>query len=288
MRTYTKNDIIQNPGKNWMERLRKYNKVWLVKENKEATVAYPYDPFGEIFIYAPDLQSWYIDINGNGGDGAPLMAPLEGNLLDNPPALVEPEIRKLHREIDRLNSRIETLERHMEYIYPQRHIDDQIYSDLLYMTKNEKDCLNNDTEWSKKGILFSDFDILPGTIYSCGEPTYIGKFPIRQDIEIKKDPSIKSFGEKEFEEFGSIALRYFMASGYSEDEKDNIVSENHALIRNCNVLVRSRKGGFYNCNLQREFTILGTSRWYVCCGNKKYYVTISNERHCWVIRDLPE
>ena len=109
--------IIQNPGLNWLERLRKGNRVWLVKENKEAMVEWAYEPpdpghsCGRIGIGRPWMDSWYIDSNGNGIDGHPLMRPIEGELPENPEPLPINEIRRLQMGIEHLQHRLDYLER---------------------------------------------------------------------------------------------------------------------------------------------------------------------------------
>lgn len=109
-------DVITNPTPNWLERLRKGNWVWLVKEQRLASVVYAYEPpepgygYGKIGILNGHEQDWFINTDGKGFDGLFLMLPIDGELSDNPAPLEEPAIVHLRRAIERLNKRVEKLE----------------------------------------------------------------------------------------------------------------------------------------------------------------------------------
>jgi len=109
--------IVEKPDSNWLARLRHGNKVWLAKEQREAVVEWPYEPpdpghkCGRIGIRLGHLDSWFIDSNGRGIDGKPLMQPIEGELPENPPPLPDNEVRRLQREFEYLEHRVEHLER---------------------------------------------------------------------------------------------------------------------------------------------------------------------------------
>lgn len=120
------NDIIHNPGPNWVERLRSGNRVWLVKENQIADIDFPYDPpepgykTGRIGVKRWAIaHSWFIDSNGCGIDGSLLMLPIEGELADNPAPLEETVIRQLRRVIEKLERRVEQLE--LSAIFDERY-----------------------------------------------------------------------------------------------------------------------------------------------------------------------
>lgn len=138
-------NIINNPPDNWLERLRRGHKVWLVKENREAEVVFAYEPpepghyCGQIGIRYGLMDSWFIDINGKGIDGSQLMLPLKNNLPENPEPLPATEIRRLYREIDYLKQRMTRLEQTKEYVLAGIvRDDDNAFLSLLANT-NEDD-----------------------------------------------------------------------------------------------------------------------------------------------------
>ncbi len=118
-----KNIISQSPDDSWMERLRRNNKVWLVKEKEYATIEWEWEPpepghiTGRIGInrkcqfstLQTTLQSWMISADGCGINGSRLLLPVEGHLLDNPVPLHEPEIRQIRRELEHLRKKVEYL-----------------------------------------------------------------------------------------------------------------------------------------------------------------------------------
>ncbi len=113
-------DVINHsPDENWVERLRRNNKIWLVKENEYAVVEWEWEPpepghrSGRIGIHRAgqtfSLQNWFVSADGCGIDGSRLFLPVEGHLLDDPEPLSEPEIRQIRRELDRLRKKVEYL-----------------------------------------------------------------------------------------------------------------------------------------------------------------------------------
>lgn len=112
--------IIENPVQNWLANLRQGNKVWLPKEQREAVVEWPYEPpdpgykCGRIGIRLGLLDSWFVDSNGRGIDGKPLMQPIEGEMPIDPAPLPDNEVRHLQRAVEYLTQRIERLERTLE------------------------------------------------------------------------------------------------------------------------------------------------------------------------------
>lgn len=108
---------IDNPPHGWMLRLRQGNRVWLPKENCEATIEWPYEPedpghsCGRVGIRRPWHDTWLIDADGKGIDGKPIMMPIEGELPENPPPLPVPEIRRLRAALEVLARRVMVLER---------------------------------------------------------------------------------------------------------------------------------------------------------------------------------
>jgi hypothetical protein len=117
------NEIIYDPGVNWLERLRRGHKVWLVKEQQIAEIEFPYEPpepgykTGRIGIRRINrymgLQSWFIGCNGEGIDGSLLMQPIKGNLPSDPKPLPDTTERRILRAIEGLDQRIDALEMKM-------------------------------------------------------------------------------------------------------------------------------------------------------------------------------
>ena len=120
-------DLMEIPQGNWLERLRKGNRVWLPKENCEGCIYEPYQPpepgerCGRITLnkvimivgtpgmrYTP-TETWYVYPNGKGFDGTQLIIPIVGQLPENPPPLNEPWQRKVERAIEILATEIDGL-----------------------------------------------------------------------------------------------------------------------------------------------------------------------------------
>lgn len=112
------NNIIYNPGVNWVGKLRKGNKIWLVKESEYAYVEDAYYPpadvgtCGELLIRFGNyrVNRWFMDLNGCGIDRKPLIAPVKNNLATNPEPIEEPEVRKLQRKVNDLENRLRVIE----------------------------------------------------------------------------------------------------------------------------------------------------------------------------------
>jgi hypothetical protein len=108
--------LIESPPSGWVERLRRGHRVWLVKENVEALIEFPYEPpepglfCGRMGIRFGLLDSWFVGLNGQGIDGSQIILPLEGNLPDAPEPLPEPLIRQMQRAIGSLEDRVRRLE----------------------------------------------------------------------------------------------------------------------------------------------------------------------------------
>ena len=93
--------------------------MWLPKEQSEVTIEWPYEPedpghsCGRIGIRRGQggSDTWLINIDGSGIDGKPILLPIEGELADKPAPLPESEVRRLQRAINRLDLRVQYLER---------------------------------------------------------------------------------------------------------------------------------------------------------------------------------
>lgn len=116
-KTMNEHQIITNPPPNWLERLRRDHKIWLVKEQETASVEFPYEPSepgrlcGRIGIRRHNnIQSWFISTNGEGINGSLLMQPLQDNLPDNPEPLPESIVRQIQRTLEQLDTRLYKLE----------------------------------------------------------------------------------------------------------------------------------------------------------------------------------
>ncbi|HVI39160.1 MAG TPA: hypothetical protein VM577_00740 [Anaerovoracaceae bacterium] len=111
------------PDQEWVNRLRKGNYVYLVKEKTFALVEWEFDPpevgylAGRLGIKTNSIfgvwnsHSWFVRPNGTGLDSKPLILPVENHLSDNPEPIDEPVIRQMKRTIANLEHRVLMLER---------------------------------------------------------------------------------------------------------------------------------------------------------------------------------
>lgn len=120
-------EVIPVPDDQWLSRLRAGHFVWLAKEEAYAQIVWAWEPpspgkfAGKIGLHTlwydddawgpKQLQRWFINADGTGMDGKPLMLPLEGNCPDESPPLSEPWVRQTERTIAQLIYRLEQLER---------------------------------------------------------------------------------------------------------------------------------------------------------------------------------
>jgi hypothetical protein len=118
--------ISTDPPLDWMDRLRRGHRVWLVKEEETARVEFAYEApepghrTGCMGICRRDgqLQSWFVGLNGEGIDGSQLILPLEGHLPEHPEPLPEPIVRQMLRTIHRLETRVRRLENMGAFLKP--------------------------------------------------------------------------------------------------------------------------------------------------------------------------
>lgn len=112
------------PKMPWVSRLRKGNRVWLVKEGYPAIIAWEWEPpepgvvtgTGRIAIQpliknrVQAVQVWFVDIMGRGINRSQLFAPVVGQLPDEEGPLDETVVRQLKRDMTYLMHRVEQLE----------------------------------------------------------------------------------------------------------------------------------------------------------------------------------
>ena len=119
--------LLEVPKKPWMDRLRKGHWIYLAKEKEYARVTWAWEPpepgtcSGRIPInrytnsgnehYYRGQQTWFVNSMGTGFDGKQLIVPCESNLPDNPPAIPEPDVRRLERALQKANEEISFLKR---------------------------------------------------------------------------------------------------------------------------------------------------------------------------------
>ena len=114
------------PNGPWLDRLRRGHYVWLVKDQRFGRIEWAWVPpepgcrTGRIGLSilgpgtpeniwtGPPLPQcpWFIGADGAGLDGRPLLEPVEGNLPDEAAPISEPVIRHLHRQLEKLLTRI--------------------------------------------------------------------------------------------------------------------------------------------------------------------------------------
>ena len=120
-------------GHNWVERLRRGDRVWLVKEERYAAIEWPFEEnsssrfehWGLIGINmgthtveydwdwghyeSSPIHRWSMDSCGNGGNGLPLIYPVKGYLKGNPKPIPLTEIRRLERKIELLEKKVKLI-----------------------------------------------------------------------------------------------------------------------------------------------------------------------------------
>ena len=106
-----------------------------------------------------------------------------------------------------------------------------------------------------------------------------GRIPIRTELEVLPAKG-SSFGQQEWAEHGSIALRLYGVS--PEDPLDNRLDGRWKLTRGCLVLVRGAAGGFWVVPLQWG----PLRKWYVTCGKEIVPVVFDSKRSLWVATRL--
>lgn len=116
--------LLPPPTSPWLSRLRKGHRVWLIKENTPAIVAWAWEPpepgvvtgSGRIAIqplinnHVQPVQVWFADVYGRGINRSQLFVPIEGQLPDEETPISEPLVRQLKRDQAVLLHRIEQLE----------------------------------------------------------------------------------------------------------------------------------------------------------------------------------
>lgn len=116
----------QPPDADWLTRLRCGHFVWLVKEQRFGNIEWAYEPptagafCGRVNLRpvskdadgwrSGPAQTWYIQQDGCGIDGAPLLLPVEGNCPDEPSAMSEPWVRYVEQRLQALAERVRRLE----------------------------------------------------------------------------------------------------------------------------------------------------------------------------------
>jgi hypothetical protein len=110
----------------WLSRLRRGHYLWLVKEQVFAKVEFAWEPpepghkTGRIGIRVDRfIDSWFVDVHGRGIDGSRLFQPVEGSLPDTDEPISEPVVRHIHRELERINRRLDRLDGVLAHL-PQR------------------------------------------------------------------------------------------------------------------------------------------------------------------------
>lgn len=116
--------VLPLPIEPWVQRLRRDNRVWLVKEKRPAFIAWAWEPpepgvvtgSGRIAIqplinnHVQPVQVWFVDIMGRGINRSQLFAPIEGQLPDEEEPIDEVVVRKLKRDMAHMLHRLEQLE----------------------------------------------------------------------------------------------------------------------------------------------------------------------------------
>lgn len=117
--------ILQATEEPWIERLRRNHRIWLVKQEQVAIVAFAWDPpepgvvtgTGRLALqplvdnHVQPVQVWFVDLHGRGIDRRQIILPIDGNLPEAPTPIAEPVIRQLRRANAQLVRRVESVEK---------------------------------------------------------------------------------------------------------------------------------------------------------------------------------
>jgi hypothetical protein len=118
----------------------------------------------------------------------------------------------------------------------------------------------------------------PGMVYTCSEPEYVGRMPVRSEIPIEWVPPPRH-GEKELIEHGSVAVRIPWGGSFGQD---NTIGPEWTLGVGGTVLIRAAESGFFVVPLEKD-----ARGWFTTCGSERVDVTWSEKRQCWVHTKLP-
>jgi len=108
------------PAIGWMSCLREGDRIWLVKEDVEATISYNYSyGSGQVCLTRSDRSNaefWHIDYNGDGFDKKPLIRPIKGKCSSEPITISESKLDELERKIDMQKAYLTSLERRVSVL----------------------------------------------------------------------------------------------------------------------------------------------------------------------------
>jgi len=114
------NNVDWFPTVGWISCLRGGNKIWLVKEDMEATISYNYAyGSGQICLTKSDTSAsefWHVDCNGNGIDGKPLIRPIKGKCSSEPITISENKLNEIEKNLEMQNAYINSLERRISIL----------------------------------------------------------------------------------------------------------------------------------------------------------------------------
>lgn len=118
-----------------------------------------------------------------------------------------------------------------------------------------------------------------GYVYACAEPEYVGRFPVRSEIEIEIEPGRPAcIGERELAKHGSVAVRVPVGI----QGVDNTLGPEWTLGVGGTVLIRAAETGFFMVPLEKD-----AHGWFTTCGSERVDVTWSDKRQRWVHTTLP-
>lgn len=128
--------------------------------------------------------------------------------------------------------------------------------------------------------MFSTFKARTERLISVGKPEFVGRIPVRTELEILPPHMGSSEGEKEFAEHGSIALRFPMSH---DAPGDNRMGSSWRLGRGGTVLIRAKAGGFFLVPMEKD-----RSGWFVRLGTERHKVRVlfDDQRGFWVAKEL--
>lgn len=120
---------------------------------------------------------------------------------------------------------------------------------------------------------------LSNGVYICGEPEFIGKLPIQNDLTEIPEKTEPSIAEKEWKEYHNNAIYVF---------NGGIVDSSWKLEEGGIVMIRVQAGGWYIVPLEYRFGKGGRrdgkerDNWFVTCNGTKVPIRFDPKRKCWV------
>jgi len=111
----------------------------------------------------------------------------------------------------------------------------------------------------------------PPGVVTIGEPEFVGRVPVRQELTVRAEPPGPSYGELEWKDYGNCVVYAF--NGGPLDKRWRLVVGGW-------VLIRAKAGGWFMTDLERD-----KKGWFARVGDKletRVPIVWSGTRGAWV------